>query len=48
MLQKTLDASPESVIMESVLEGMAHYYSANLSREVSKGMKETALQCKFT
>lgn len=43
-----LDASPESVITESVLEGMAHYYSANLSREVLKGMRETAMQCKFT
>lgn len=43
-----LDASSESGIMESVLEGMAHYYSANLSREVMKGMKESAMQCKFT
>jgi len=28
------------------LEGMAEYYSANLSREVMKGMKETAYKCK--
>lgn len=41
-----LDDSPESIILESVLEGMAEYYSVNLSREVMKGMKETALQCK--
>ena len=41
-----LDNSPESIILESVLEGMAEYYSVNLSREVMKGMKETALQCK--
>lgn len=41
-----LDDSPESIILESVLEGMAEYYSANLAREVAKGMKETALQCK--
>lgn len=41
-----LDDSPESIILESVLEGMNEYYSANLSREVMKGMKETALQCK--
>jgi len=41
-----LDDSPESIILESVLEGMAEYYSANLSREVMKGMVETALQCK--
>ncbi len=43
-----LDDSPESIILESVLEGMAEYYSINLSREVMKGMKETALQCKHT
>ena len=41
-----LDNSPESIILESVLEGMAEYYSVNLSREVMKGMRETALQCK--
>lgn len=43
---ENLDDSPESIILESVLEGMAEYYSANLSREVMKGMKETALQCR--
>ena len=43
-----LDDSPESIILESVLEGMAEYYSRNLAREVMKGMKETALQCKHT
>ena len=43
-----IDDSPESIIMESVLEGMAEYYSKNLAREVRKGMKETALQCKAT
>ena len=42
------DDSPESVILESVLEGFAEYYSKNLAREVKKGMKETALQCKHT
>ena len=43
-----LDNSPESVILESVLEGMADYYSKNLARETMKGLKETALQCKHT
>ena len=43
-----MDDSPESIMMESVLEGMAEYYSKNLGREVMKGMKETALQCKHT
>lgn len=43
-----IDDSPESVMMEAMLEGMAEYYSKNLSREVMKGMNETALQCKHT
>ncbi len=43
-----LDDSPESILMESVIEGMAEYYSRNLAREVMKGMKETALQGKHT
>jgi site-specific DNA recombinase len=37
-----LDNSPESVILESVLEGMAEYYSKNLAREVMKGLGENA------
>ena len=41
-----LNDSPESIILESVLEGMAEYYSRNLAREVMKGMRETAYQCK--
>lgn len=42
-----LDDSPESVILESVLEGMSEYYSKNLAREVMKGMKENAHKAKF-
>ena len=41
-----LDDSPESIIMESLLEGMNEYYSVNLAREVKKGLKENALVCK--
>ena len=43
-----LDDSPESVILESVLEGMAEYYSKNLARETMKGLRETAYQCRHT
>ena len=43
-----LNDSPESVIMESLLEGMSEYYSKNLSREVMKGLNENALKCKHT
>ena len=37
--------SPEAIMMESVIEGMAHYFSLNLAREVMKGMKESAYKC---
>jgi len=40
-----IDDSPESVIMESVLEGMAEYYILNLAREVEKGKLENAYKC---
>lgn len=43
---ENLDDSPESIIMESLLEGMAAYYSANLSREVKKTMAEHVMQGK--
>lgn len=46
-ITEQLDDSPESIILESVLEGMAEYYSRNLAREVMKGMKENAYQAKF-
>jgi site-specific DNA recombinase len=42
---ENLDSSPESVMLESCLEGMAQYYSLNLAREVMKGMKESAYKC---
>ena len=39
-----LDGSPESIILESVLEGMAEYYSKNLARETRKGLLENAMK----
>ena len=41
-----MDDSPESIILESVLEGMSEYYSKNLAREVMKGLIESARKCK--
>lgn len=35
---------PEGIILESVLEGMAEYYSANLSQNIKRGMQENALK----
>ena len=45
---ENLDDSPESVVLESVLEGFSEYYSKNLARETRKGLKEVALKAKFT
>lgn len=47
VLEPMLDGSPESVIVEPLLEGMAEYYSLNLAREVRKGQKEKALKASF-
>ncbi len=45
---ENLQDNPESVILESVIEGMNEYYSLNLSREVRKGLNENALNAKVT
>ena len=39
---------PEGIILESVLEGYAEYYSADLSEKVIRGMTENALKGKFS
>ena len=36
--------TPEGVIMESLLEGMAEYYSLELSQKINRGMRESALK----
>lgn len=41
---ESLSDNPEGIILESVLEGMAEFYSAELSQKVSRGMRETALK----
>ncbi len=37
----------EGIMLESILEGYAEYYSAELSEKVMRGMTENALKCKF-
>ena len=36
---------PEGIILEALMEGMAEYYSANLSQQVKRGMEGNALRC---
>ena len=40
--------SPEGIIFESMLEGYAEYYSAELSQKVRRGMNETRLKGNYT
>ena len=37
---------PEGIILESMLEGMAEYYSAELAQKVNRGMRENALKAR--
>lgn len=38
---------PEGVLLESILEGMAEYYSKELAIKVKRGLTENALKCKY-
>lgn len=46
--KQVIPEGPEGIILESVLEGMAEYYSENLARNVQRGLMENALACKTT
>ena len=37
---------PDGIILESMLEGMAEYYSAELAQKVNRGMRENALKAR--
>ncbi len=44
---ENISAGSEGILLESVLEGMAEYYSAELAEKVTRGLTENALKCKF-
>lgn len=44
--KESIPDGPEGILLESVLEGSAEYYSANLSQNILRGMKANALECK--
>ena len=41
---ESISEGAEGIILESVLEGMSEYYSADLAEKVSRGMTENALK----
>lgn len=45
---ENIPSSPEGVILESVLEGMAEYFSLQLSQNVRRGQQKSAEKCQFT
>ena len=36
---------PEGIILESLMEGLAEYYSAELAQKIKRGLNESALKC---
>lgn len=42
--EESVPDGPEGIILESVLEGLAEYYSADLRQKVTRGIRETALK----
>ena len=44
--KENISEGPEGIILESMLEGMAEYYSAELSQKIKRGQKENAMKCK--
>lgn len=44
---ETISDGAEGILLESMLEGFAEYYSAELSEKVIRGMTENALKCQY-
>lgn len=42
---QSIPDTPEGIILESLLEGFAQYYSANLARNAKRGLQENARKC---
>lgn len=45
-VMEPISEGPEGIILESVLEGFAEYFSADLSQKVKRGMLESAHKCR--
>ena len=44
--KENISDGPEGIILESMLEGYAEYYSAELAQKIQRGQKENAMKCK--
>lgn len=45
---EAIPEGPEGIILESLMEGLAEYYSAELAQKIKRGMHESALKCQST
>lgn len=45
---EAIPEGPEGIILESLMEGLAEYYSVELAQKIKRGMHESALKCKST
>ena len=45
-VKESIPEGPEGILLESILEGSAEYYSANLAQNVRRGMRDNALKAK--
>lgn len=43
---ENIQEGPDGILLEALLEGMAEYYSANLSENVRRGLHGNALKCR--
>lgn len=43
--KEAIPDGPEGIILESLLEGMAEYYSAELSQKIKRGIRESVYKC---
>lgn len=44
--RESIPDGPEGILLESVLEGQAEYYSASLSENIRRGQTDNAMECK--
>lgn len=44
--KENISDGPEGIILESMLEGYAEYYSAELSQKIHRGQHDNAMKCK--
>ena len=45
---EAIPEGPEGIILESLMEGLAEYYSAELAQKIKRGMTESAHKCQST